>query len=111
MGYAAVLAVAAVPLSAQSSKRIDYQKSVTVSVGQSVVVHGIRGDCGKLPAKGDITLPALTTGKLSVGAAGIRRSNSCGGDTPAVQVIFTATTPGREKFEVQGDPISVRVRK
>lgn len=106
-------ALAGIGLSAlaQTTKRIEYRETVTVNVGQSVVVHGYRGECGKLPAKGDISFPALKTGKLSIGAAGIRLSNRCGGDTPALQVIFTATTAGREKFEVQGDPISVRVRK
>lgn len=89
---------------------ISYKERVTLSVGQSVVIHGIRGDCGQPPAKSEISLPALQTGTLSLGKLGVRNSGSCGGPTPAIEVIFTATTKGRESFEVEGDKISVRVK-
>jgi hypothetical protein len=61
-------------------------------------------------AKSGIELPALKTGTLSLGKAGVRNSQSCGGPTPAIEVIFTATTKGRESFEVEGDKITVRVK-
>jgi len=101
---------AAGPLAAQSEGEIKYRERVTVEVGQSVVVYGYRGDCGQLPTAGQVELPTLKTGKLSTGKAGIRTSKRCKGKTPAVEVIFTATTPGRETFELQGDDISVRVK-
>lgn len=89
---------------------IKYKERVTLAVGQSAVIHGIRGECGQAPATSDIALPALQTGTLSLGKLGTRNSNSCGGPTPAIEVIFTATTKGRESFEVEGDKITVRVK-
>ncbi len=105
----ALLALAA-PLAAQSTKEIKYRERVTLDLGESVVVYGYRGDCGALPTSGQVELPQLKTGTLSTGKDGIRKSKRCNGMTPAVEVIFTATTPGRETFELQGDEISVRVR-
>ncbi len=105
-----IIAALAAPVFAQSGNEIDYRERVTVNVGESVVVHSIRGECGQLPTSGDLGLPALTTGTLSIGKEGFRNSRSCNGDTPAVEVIFTATAPGRERFEIDGDPVSVRVR-
>lgn len=106
----ALLALLATPLTAQSGPEIKYRERVTLNVGESIVVYGYRGDCGKLPTSGQVELPTLKTGTLSTGKDGFRNSKRCKGDTPAVEVIFTATTPGRETFELQGDDISVRVR-
>ncbi|AZL57804.1 hypothetical protein EI545_02475 [Tabrizicola piscis] len=103
-------ALSAMPIAALADTEIDYRERVTLKVGQSVVVYGFRGDCGKLPTSDQIDLPVLKTGKLSVGKPGKRVSKRCNGMTPAVQIIFTAETEGREKFELQGDDISVRVR-
>ncbi len=98
----------ALPAFAQAT--IDYEKRVTLKVGQSAVIYGYRGDCGKAPAAGQVELPATNTGTLSLGKLGMTNSNNCGGRTPAVEIIFTATTPGRETFELNGDQVSVRVR-
>jgi len=68
---------------------------VTLDVGDSVVVYRYRGDCGSLPTKTQVELPTLKTGKLSIGKDGIRNSKSCNGKTHAVEIIFTATSPGR----------------
>ena len=103
----AVLGSAA-PLFAQST--IDYRERVSLRVGQSAVIYGYRGDCGKEPTAGDVELPQTTTGTLSLGKIGVTNSNRCGGRTPAVDIIFTATKPGRESFELNGDEITVRVR-
>jgi hypothetical protein len=108
--FSVMLAAFSASAFAQSENEIEYRERVTLNVGESVVIHGIRGDCGQLPTRGDIELPALTTGTLSVGKEGYRESRRCNGETPAVEVIFTATAPGRERFEIEGDPISVRVR-
>lgn len=89
---------------------IKYTERVTLAVGQSAVIHGIRGECGQNPVKSEISLPALKTGALSLGKPGVRNSGSCGGPTPAIEVIFTATAKGRESFVVEGDKISVRVK-
>jgi hypothetical protein len=102
---------ATLPLMASAEAEIKYKAKVTVSVGQSVVVYGYRGECGQAPDVGAIDLPTLQTGKLSIGKAGMRDSKRCKGMTPAVEIIFTATAAGKEKFEVQGDDISVRVKE
>ena len=102
---------ASFPLTATAETEIKYREKVTLSVGQSVVVHGYRGDCGQAPDPAEIRLPALQTGTLSIGKAGQRSSKRCKGMTPALEIIFTATAPGRETFEVQGDDISVRVKE
>jgi hypothetical protein len=96
------------PASAQTD--IKYLESLSLKVGQSAVIYGYRGDCGQLPARNAVALPPLATGTLTVGKQGIKDSGRCG-LTPAVEIIFTATAPGRESFEVQGDKITVRVKK
>jgi hypothetical protein len=105
-----LLTLMAPPLAAQSGPEIKFRDKVTVNVGESVVIYGYRGECGALPADADIDLPSLKTGTLSTGRDGFRQSKRCNGKTPAVEIIFTATTPGREKFEIQGDGITVRVK-
>lgn len=107
--FASIALVAGtLPLLAQTS--IGYRERVTLNVGQSAVVYGYRGECGKAPTKAEIQLPALTTGTLSIGKPGFSDSNRCGGLTPAVEIIFTATKAGRESFELRGDKVTVRVK-
>ncbi len=74
------------------------------------MIYGFRGDCGEPPTSGQLKLPKMKTGKLSVGQEGVRKSKRCNGMTPAVEIIFTATQPGRETVELQGDGISIRVK-
>ena len=102
------ICMGAAPLLAQTA--IEYRERVTLQVGQSVVVYGYRGECGKAPVANQIALPALATGSLSLGKPGTSNSNTCGGATPAVEIVFTATAPGRESFQLRGDKISVRVK-
>lgn len=110
--FAVALALSLSPMAAlsQGANDIPYRENITLSVGESAVIYGYRGECGQLPAAGAVRVPALSTGTLSIGQPGQRRSQRCGGITPAVEIIFTATTPGRESFELQGDRIRVRVR-
>jgi hypothetical protein len=103
--------LAALPFAALAENNIKHRENVTLKVGQSAIIYGHRGPCGEMPTSADIDLPSLKTGTLSVGKAGQRNSKSCKGITPAVEIIFTATTPGREKFEIDGDDFSVRVRE
>ncbi len=95
---------------ADTANDIPHQKSLTLQVGQSAVIYGYRGDCGALPGPGDVKVPALKTGKLSIGKPGQRNSRKCGGVTPAVEIIFTATAPGNDSFKLQGDPIRIKVQ-
>jgi hypothetical protein len=109
-GATFAVAFCALPFAAAAESLIKYRKSVSVQVGQSVVVHGYRGECGQEPNLSEVQLPQLETGELSLGKMGVRESGRCDGKTPAVEIIFTATKAGREKFEVQGDTVSVRVK-
>lgn len=109
-GSATFALLCSLPLSVQAENNIPYEERITLQVGQSAIIYGHRGDCGKLPTSDQIDLPALKTGTLSVGKEGQRRSKKCNGITPALEIIFTATTPGRERFEIDGDDFSVRVK-
>lgn len=91
---------------------VAYRPTVTLAVGQSRIIHGERGDCGKLPRawdKVEASLPATRTGNFSDGGLVRRNSNFCQGLTPARGILFTATTPGTEEFDIQGDFIKMTV--
>jgi len=109
-------ATAAPAQASAASQRINYRERVTLDVGESAVVHGLRGECGSLPtaqrvAQATADLNAQTNlGTFSFGAEGVRRSGSCNGNTPAFQTIFTATNPGRQTVRVHGDSVQITVR-
>jgi len=92
-----------------SGPEIKWQRSVNLAVGQSTVVYGYRGDCGRLPKSGAIRLPSAKTGHFTLGRKGWRHSGRCKGPTPAVELVFKATTPGRETIRIQGDPVRINV--
>lgn len=97
-----------------TGQHIEAREVVTVKVGQSVVVHGSRGRCGKQPPGWEEVfagLPQLSNGMWSDGGVGIRNSRACGGETPARAVVFTATHPGEERFTLYDDPIMIRVNE
>lgn len=96
-------------VAAEEGGKIPFVEKLTIKVGQSAVIHGIRGDCGQLPPASKLKPKKLKTGTLTYGKTGIRNSRSCGGPTPAVEVIFTATKPGKERFKVEGDSMQVIV--
>lgn len=79
-----------------------------LTVGQSIVFYGFVGECGVAPTRAQ--LPQLRTGTLSVGRVGARNSRRCGGMTPAVEIIFTATQTGTEGFRINEDRFIARVR-
>lgn len=101
---------------ADSSNQIKYQKRVTLKVGQAMVIHGRRGECGKLPTQAELAKSKadieakLTTGRITFGKQGVRKSGSCGGWTPAYETIFVAETPGKETVKVHGDPVKITVK-
>lgn len=99
------------PAYADSSNKVGFKKRVNLQVGQAMVFHGLRGECGKLPSKGQMQRSldkynaALTTGRLQYGKAGVRNSGSCNGNTPVMETLFVATTPGRERMDIYGDSV------
>ncbi|MFN4159862.1 MAG: hypothetical protein ACK4GO_15875 [Gemmobacter sp.] len=106
---ALVLALSPLPVVAQQGPDIGYKENIALKVGQSVVIYGFRGDCGKLPNRREISVPATKTSKIAFGRDGWRLSKRCGGKTPAVELVFTATAVGREAIKIQGDDIRIRV--
>ena len=84
-----------------------------MTVGQEKLIHAVRGDCGKMPPTWETLergLDKVLTGTFSDGGLVRRNSVFCKGLTPARAVRFTATTPGVEEFQVQGDRIKMTVK-
>lgn len=109
---AALIASFTVPAIARD---FPYKRNVSLSVGQSVVLKGVRsGSCSttKAPSWGDVSgkLPKPKLGTLSDGGAGMVNSTSCNGRTAARGVKFTAKKTGSERFVVFDDTISVTVK-
>lgn len=91
---------------------ISPRRVVDLKVGESAIIHGMRGRCGKEAPDWETArrgLPELLIGTFSDGGVGIRNSRSCSGPTPARAIRFTATKPGKESFELYDDPITITV--
>jgi hypothetical protein len=90
----------------------NYVRNVTLSVGEAMIIHGARGNnCGPAPdwEVAKELMPELQTGTLSNGGLGTRFSRQCGGNIPARAILYTATNPGVEQFNLYGDPIVATV--
>ncbi len=100
------------PSASLEGLQADYVRNVSVQVGDTIVIHGARGnDCGDAPAWETTRhlLPTLVTGTLSDGGLATRYSRQCGGRIPARAIVFTATMAGAEQTSVYGDEIHIRV--
>ena len=94
------------------AESIPYNANVTVKVGKTAILKGVRGNCGAAaPSWAQISgrLPASTTGRYSDGGTGTVDSSSCGGSTPARAVKFTATKKGSESLTIFNDAVSITV--
>jgi hypothetical protein len=91
---------------------ITYLPEVRLVVGQSRIIHGERGDCGRLPrAWRDVwgNLPSSRIGEFSDAGVVRRYSMFCKGVTPARGIRFTARAPGTEEMYVTGDYMKITV--
>lgn len=80
------------------------KSKVTMNVGQSAVIWGWRGECGKRPKGINRNRTRATKlGVLSIGKRGVFRSRACDGFTPAVEIVFTAKKKGSEVITTQFD--------
>lgn len=101
---------------ADSSNKVKFRSSVSLKVGQAMIVHGARGACGQLPTKADLAQSkgnldaALTTGHIVFGKPGVRKSGSCNGWTPVYETIFVADRPGKETVKIHGDTVRITVK-
>ena len=97
-----------------NAQEIPYKKNVSLQVGESAIIYGVRGwNCGQAaPSWVEIAkqLPVTTTGKFSDGGLGTRPSRSCGGPMPARAVQYTATASGNEQFTLFNDPVNIEVK-
>ncbi|MDS9466403.1 hypothetical protein RGQ15_02285 [Paracoccus sp. MBLB3053] len=98
------------PVLAQDQNNVPYREKVNLKVGQAMVIHGKRGECGQLPPKSELKPIKFKTGHVQFGKPGTRMSNSCKGPTPVYEAIFVAERAGREVIELYGDPISITVK-
>lgn len=102
--------------SADNTNRVKHRTSIKLEVGQSIIIHGFRGECGALPTKAiqkEVQAyldKELTTGRAVFGKPGVRKSGSCNGLTPVLEVIFIAEKPGRETAVIFGDKLRIRVK-
>ncbi|EKF20682.1 hypothetical protein [Nitratireductor pacificus] len=97
---------------ADDAPMIRYDPELTMTVGESRIIHGERGDCGKLPREWDDlqnSLPSSMLGTFSDGGLVRRNSKYCKGLTPARGIRFTATKPGTELIHLIGDLIKMTV--
>ena len=91
---------------------ITYLPEVRLVVGQSRIIHGERGDCGRLPRDWrDVwgNLPSSRIGEFSDAGVVRRYSMFCKGVTPARGIRFTAKVPGTEEMYVTGDYMKITV--
>ena len=108
-----IFVLAASPVfAADADNQIKGAREVSMKVGQSKAIWGWRGECGKRPKGVDRKRTRATKlGVLSNGKWGVFESRTCGGLTPAVEIIFTAKKKGREVITTQFDQkIKVVVR-
>lgn len=97
---------------ADNAPLITYLPEVRLVVGQSRIIHGERGDCGRLPRDWrDVwgNLPSSRIGDFSDAGIVRRYSMFCKGATPARGVRFTAKAPGTEEMYVIGDYMKITV--
>ncbi|MBX3579110.1 MAG: hypothetical protein KF723_18070 [Rhizobiaceae bacterium] len=91
---------------------IPFNPNVKLKVGKSIILKGVRGDCGKPgPTWAQLApkLPKSKTGSFSDGGTGMTPSGKCKGKTPARAVRFTAKTKGEERFTIYQDGFSIKV--
>jgi|GEM_PF-1598311 len=102
--------LSAVPTQATDFK---YRKSVTLNVGQSIILKGVRShNCGdKAPSWSRVRsrLPKTKLGKFSNGGDGFTDSGSCGGRVGARGILFTAKKPGKEQLTIYKDKVRITV--
>lgn len=94
------------------AQNIPFSPNVSVRVGQSVVLKGVRGsECGKpaLAFRQLSQLPKSSLGSLSDGGVGTTQSRACGGATPARAIKFTAQKVGSEQLTIYDDVINITV--
>lgn len=101
------------PLSTQAAN-FKYRKRVTLSVGKSIVLKGVRSyNCGRKGSSWKRIRRGLPRSRLGVfvdGGSGTTISRRCGGKVGARGVRFIAKRPGKETLTIYKDRVSITVR-
>jgi hypothetical protein len=99
--------------SSAAAQNIPFNPTVSVQVGQSVVLKGVRGECGQAaPAFKQLNrLPKSSLGSLSDGGTGTAASRACGRPTPVRAIRFTARKAGSEQITIYDDAITITVTR
>lgn len=63
-----------------AGNEIEQAKSVTLRIGQSAVISGLTGKCGRLPMAADQKSIRTQTGIIGYGREGLRKGRACGHD-------------------------------
>ena len=110
-GALALIGLATTPATAQN---IPTNLNVSLKVGQSTIIHGMRGQACGAPAPSwaqtAATLPNIQIGTFSDGGIGTRGSRSCGGNVPARAIRFKATKKGSQVVNLYGDLVTITVQ-
>lgn len=101
------------PASTAEAAHFKFNKSVTMKVGQRVVLKGVRNRrCGGRTPRWSTTvtrLPATRLGTYYNAGAGTAYSERCGATVPARGIGFTATRAGETTVKIFGDEIKIKV--
>lgn len=106
--------VAILVATAASAEQIPYNPRITMKVGQTVTLKGVRTHCDGRRAPGYFFIkgrfPKVAIGEFKDGGSGTVDSRSCKKEVPARAVLFKATEKGRAKFELYKDRFDITVK-
>lgn len=93
---------------------IPYNPKITMKVGQTVTLKGVRTECDgtRAPRFDSIKrrFPRVGIGEFRDGGAGTVLSDRCRKEVPARGVLFKATKSGRATFKLYKDSFDITVR-
>ena len=96
------------------AEKIPYNPKITMKVGQTVTLKGVRTQCDGKRAPSYVSIsnrfPKLKIGYYKDGGKGTVMSGFCKKEVPARAVLFKATKKGRTKFKLFKDSFDITVR-
>jgi len=111
---AVLIVIAFLFASSANAESIPYNPKITMKVGQTVTLKGVRTKCDGTRAPRYFSIrgkfPKVKIGEFQDGGAGTVLSDSCGKEVPARAVRFKATKAGKAKFKLYKDAFEITVR-
>lgn len=97
-----------------SASDFKYRKKVTLKIGQSTILKGVRspGCIDAVPSWQNLKreLPNSNLGTFSDGGSGVVKSNYCKKTVGARGIRFTAQRAGKERLRIFADPVRIIVK-